>query len=297
MKSIILLLAASLVVFSCKKDEPEDPENNTGEDQPQLIFKVKLDPNQERLNNFGQPETVPAGHGAQTPVFNEISAHYIELAPNAFTQLGAGEIVYHAPETDAGGDDAVDFEKASVVGHDEVFYSINLSQVGPGTYEWARVSLTYQNYDVDFRASGYDMTGTVSSFVGYNTYLKAHKINEETVQIYDNKLQGYWAWETHPNQVLQNPIVNEGQSPVTTVPNPLNSTSPIPAGSCVVTGEFPESLTITGNETEDIIVDLSFSINNSFEWDDDLDNNIYEPMDGDIVVDMGIRGLIPIVVQ
>lgn len=297
MKLLFFSIIASLVFISCKKDEPEDPANNTGEDTPKLIFKVKLDPNQERLDNFGQPETIPDGHGAQTPNFNEISAHYIELTPSANTQLGEGEIVYHAPETNAGGDDAVDFEKASVVGDGEVFYSINLSEVEPGTYEWARVSLTYQNYDVDFKASGYDMTGTVSSFVGYNTYIKSHQINQETIDVFENKLQGYWAWETHPNQVMTDPIVNEGQSAGTTVPNPLNSTSPIPAGSCVVTGEFPDHLTITGNETEDIVINLSFSTNNSFEWSDDQDNNIYEPNDGDVVVDMGIRGLIPIVVQ
>ncbi|MDT9298300.1 MAG: hypothetical protein P5700_25460 [Arthrospira platensis PCC 7345] len=79
------------------------------------------------------------------------------------------------------------------------------------------------------------------------------------------------------------------------MPNPISSTSPIPPGSCLVTGAFPSNLVITGNESSDVIVELSFSINNSFEWYDDNQNNIFEPLDGDTVVDMGVRGLIPTV--
>ena len=84
----------------------------------------------------------------------------------------------------------------------------------------------------------------------------------------------------------------------TTVVNPLFATSPIPAGSCVVTGKFDRPLVISGNETEDITVTLSFSINNSFEWKDTNGNgklDIYA--DGvtpaEQIVDMGLRGLIP----
>lgn len=60
-----------------------------------------------------------------------------------------------------------------------------------------------------------------------------------------------------------------GQAPagVTTVPNPIASTSPIPAGSCVVTGgKFSTPLVITGDEKNNVVVTLSLSINKSFEW-------------------------------
>jgi hypothetical protein len=188
---------------------------------------------------------------------------------------------------------AIDFEKSVIVKDGEEMYSVKLSEVTPGTYLYARVSLGYQNFEVDFRVSGLDLVGTLASFVGYNTYIKSYTINEESVTVNDNKLQGYWGWETHTHQFIPDPIVNTGQAPGTTVPNPLSATSPIPPGSCLVTGEFPEALEITGNETSDIIIELSFSINNSFEWKDEDENNIFEPNDGDVVVDMGIRGLIP----
>jgi hypothetical protein len=63
----------------------------------------------------------------------------------------------------------------------------------------------------------------------------------------------------------------------------------------VVTGAFAAPLVITGTETEDVVITVSLSTNKSFEWSDDLGDNIYEPLAGDTVVDMGVRGMIPIV--
>jgi hypothetical protein len=81
--------------------------------------------------------------------------------------------------------------------------------------------------------------------------------------------------------------------------NPLAATSPIPVGSCVVTGKFLTPLVITGKETKDISVTLSFSVNKSLEW---KDNNANGQLDwyydqsknkNEAIVDMGLRGLIP----
>jgi hypothetical protein len=62
-----------------------------------------------------------------------------------------------------------------------------------------------------------------------------------------------------------------------------------------VTGAFAQPLVITGNETEDIVITLSLSSNQSFEWQDGNGNGIFEPGLPEAVVDMGLRGLIPIV--
>jgi hypothetical protein len=63
----------------------------------------------------------------------------------------------------------------------------------------------------------------------------------------------------------------------------------------VVTGQFDEPLIITGNETQDVVVTISLSTNNSFEWQDLNNNNLFDPLEGETVVDMGLRGLKPIV--
>ena len=41
-----------------------------------------------------------------------MSAHYLELAPDALTPLGAGDILYHAPEVTTGGANAIDFSQS-----------------------------------------------------------------------------------------------------------------------------------------------------------------------------------------
>ncbi|MFN3916268.1 MAG: hypothetical protein ACK4K0_00885 [Flavobacteriales bacterium] len=281
-KNIALLTIALIVLAGCKKKEPIQES-----EERYVIFKFKFDESQARLDNLGNPSTIPANHGAQSPRFNKISAHYIELAPNQFTQVGNGKVLYHAPETTQGGSTAIDFSKAIVVSEGQTFLKIPISQIAKGNYDWLRVSLSYQNYTIDYRASGFDLEGTIASFVGYNNYIGTYKINQQNVTINANKLQGYWGFETLGNTY-------DGQAPGTTVPNPIAGTSPIPAGSCVVTGQFSPALSITGNETKDIVITISLSTNNSFEWYDANQNGIYEPLDGDTVVDMGIRGLIPI---
>ena len=64
-------------------------------------------------------------------------------------------------------------------------------------------------------------------------------------------------------------------------------------GSCVVTGQFASPLIISGTENTDITVIVSLSTNKSFEWIDTNSNGLYEPLLGEQVADMGIRGMIP----
>jgi hypothetical protein len=285
MRKLAVIVLALGLLSGCGEDTSE----------AQLIFKFKMDPTQIRLNNIGEPATVPVGHAAQSPDFNTISAHYIELAPSALTPLGAGEILYKNAETNAGGANAIDFSKAIIVSEDEIFISIPLSAIEAGDYKWLRVSLAYQNFnivlDAEISGTNYEnVSATAASFVGFNTYIKKHTVKNETITVNGNKSQGYVGVETLWT-------LDEFQSPpnATTVPNPIFNTSPIPAGSCVVTGEFETPLTITGEETEDITIIMSLSTNNSFEWEDNNGNGKYEPLLGELVVDMGLRGLIPII--
>ncbi|WP_297508020.1 hypothetical protein [Flavobacterium sp.] len=289
MKKLIALVVAVLLFlpfYSCEKEETPNTHY--------LILKFKFDPTQERLNNLGQIASVPTGHAAQSPVFNTISSHYVELAPTANTQLGQGTILYHAPETIAGGANAIDFNQAKVVAEDEVFLKIPLKQVAAGSYQWMRVSLSYQNYRIAVRHSGADYLGTLASFVGFKTYITNHSIGNNFFTVNGNRAQGYWAFALNDF-----PYSSSGQAPegATTVPNPLAATSPIPAGSCVVTGQFAVPLQISGNETNDVVVTMSLSTNQSFEWIDTTPDGKYEPSAGESVVDMGLRGLIPTYVK
>lgn len=277
-----------VLILSCSEDNDDNQQQNPTE--PNLVIKLKFDPNQIRLDNFGQPATIPSGNAAQSPSINRMSANYIELAPTALTPLETGEIIYVGSETTTGGAQAIDFQNAIFAGNSQNFITMPLSEITAGNYEWIRVSLAYQEGDIDILVNGQDITGTLGSFVGYNSYITSFDLNGSTFDINANKLQGFWAFEALG-------FTTQGQAPegATTVPNPLFNSSPIPAGSCVVTGEFENGLNITGNETQDITVTLSFSINNSFEWTEVNVDGKYEPAAGEQVVDMGLRGLIPLV--
>lgn len=290
MKRIVgffLILVSVFSFFSC---EDEDDTVN----EPYLIVKFQFNPNQVRLNNLGQPAVIPSGHAAQSPDFSKISAHYFELAPTAYTQLTEGAVLYHADETTQGGSVAIDFSKAVIVREGEDFLKIPLSQVPQGSYEYVRVSLAYQEYNISIRNNGADYQGKLASFVGFNNYITTHTLGNNSFPVNGNRLQGYWAFAL--NDV---PYATSGQAPAgaTTVPNPIASTSPIPAGSCVVTGKFAQNLIINGSETRDVVITLSLSTNNSFEWQEVTADGKYEPSIGENVVDMGLRGLMPLYVK
>lgn len=278
---ITVFILTALAWTACKKT-PDLPDES-----PKLIFRFVFDSTQVRLNNLGLAASLPAGHAAQSPQFNAISAHYVELAPLPLTLLGQGAVVYKNAETTSGGETAIDFAEAKVVSEGETFLSIPLSTIPAGTYTYLRTSLSYQNYDIKLRAMGLNIVGTLASFIGYNTFINNFLVKSQTVAVHGNRKQGYWAFETPYT-------LNQGQAPegATTVPNPLFATSPVPQGSCIVTGAFDTPLQITGNETTDIIVDISLSTNKSFEWIETANNTTFDPMDGDMPVDMGIRGLI-----
>lgn len=324
MKRILIALTVLVVAMSaCKKEDNNNCQNPPcdADSTRYLIFKMKLDPNQERLNNLGFLAEIPANHDAQTPDFKGISAHYIELAQDDFTQVGAGNVLYKAEETNTGGANAIDFDKSTIVKDGEVFFKIPLRDVTPGTYKWLRVSLAYQAYEVKvYINETVNYNGNevlidnefpcyVSSFIGFNNYIKNVTVKDTSIAVNSNKKQGFWITKTYgtttvwvngtiPYEYTANEI-SVGQAPegATTVVNP-NPNSPIPAGSCLVTGAFSggNNLTITGNEQESIVVEVSLSINKSFEWVSvGARDGKYEPLKGEAVVDMGIRGMIPTV--
>ena len=293
MKCSLIALAFAMFVFqSCQKESIINNGSGSATSTAKVNFTFKFDSTQVRLNALGQPTPMPAGNAGQSPRFNTMSAHYVELAPSAFTALGAGAILYKAPQVTTGGATAIDFTNSKFAANNQTFLSVPIKSFAAGTYNWLRVSLAYQNYNIYMNALGQTIDATLASFIGFNTYLGSFKVKDSTVVVNANKLQGYWGLE---GKVFGVGFLNTGQAPTgaTTVPNPLFASSPIPAGSCLVTAQFAIPLVITGNETSDINIIVSLSTNKSFEWIDVDNNGTYDPNNGDQVIDMGVRGMIP----
>lgn len=304
MKKVIPLFFALLMLNSCIVDDSVDPDIG-----PMLHITFVMDPNAARLNNLGEPVSVPSGNAAQDPDFDILGLHFVGLYPDKFTPYENGVTLFVTPTTTAGGIAAIDFTHELFLTETDNTLSIPLSQVTTGTYEYFRSSIGFQKYTIDYNLKGaatlnpdwpsgvsddVDVDGTIASFLGYNTYIGDYTIVNESVMVNANKLQGYFGLESY-GEVAGFPVSNvtEGDAPQTTVPNPISDTSPVPAGSCVVTGKFPTALVIPENPTTDINVQVVISINDSFEWTDSNGNGKYEPLLGEQVVDMGTRGVFP----
>ncbi|HRB38678.1 MAG TPA: hypothetical protein PK134_07240 [Bacteroidia bacterium] len=187
MKNVLFILLAFVITTSCKKKDDDN--------EAQLIFKFRFDSTQQRQDNFGNAATLPANHGALSPVFNSMSSHYIELAPTAFTQLGSGAVLYRNSETTQGGDNAIVFSESVLAGNNEEFFRVPFKNIAPGTYQYLRVSLAYQNYDITFGANILgtvypNLKGTVASFIGFNSFINSFKIKDSTVTLNANRKQG-----------------------------------------------------------------------------------------------------------
>ncbi|MDZ7881106.1 MAG: hypothetical protein U5L45_25795 [Saprospiraceae bacterium] len=296
--SLLLLSFVVLLGSSCQK-RPD----------PLVHFRVKFDPLQERLNANGLPSGITAGRAAQTPLVNVIGVQQIELATGNLIAAGKGVILFSTPTTIAGGETAVDFGQLKLVKDGEIMFSIPMSQIGIGSYDWVRVAVAYQNFHVQFNMTNVpfsgsfnDERGTFATFLASNNYITKYRIGTKDETVNANRKQGYWSFETKlASAYSSNDRIYNGQaieSP--TMVNPLSQTSPLPTGSCLVTGRFDTPLSITGKETQDVTVTLSFSTNRSFEWEESVTRNGKWDADRQAntgqpaierVVDAGFRGL------
>ncbi|MFI5141871.1 MAG: hypothetical protein ACHQII_05900 [Bacteroidia bacterium] len=224
MKKLSILSLLVLIAFvSCKKDT-----KTATPPAAQIKFIFKFDSTQTRYNSAGVATNVPAGHSAQCPKFNGMSVHHIEMTQNNITAVGAGTILYTTPTITISPSitvwnsshtssqvysDAINFDQETVVGDGQQFFSKPLSQVTPGTYPFIRISVAYQNYDIKYAilpntpvsltyttpaGSTYYSTGTIASFIGYNTYINSYKIKTQTDNVNGPKQQGYWTFESAP---------------------------------------------------------------------------------------------------
>lgn len=296
--SAFLLFSAMLIGGGCQK-RPD----------PLVNFRIKFDPLQERLNANGLPSPITAGRGAQTPLMNAIGIQQIELATGNAVAAGKGVVLFSTPTTVAGGETAIDFGQLKFAKDGEIAFSIPMSQIGIGRYDWIRVAVAYQNFDVQFNMTNVpfsgnfnDERGTFATFLADNSYITKYRIGTKDETINANRKQGYWSFETKlASAYASNNRMYNGQaieSP--TMVNPLSQTSPLPTGACLVTGKFDTPLNITGKEAQEVTVTLSFCTNRSFEWEESIARNGKWDADRQAntgqptierVVDAGLRGL------
>ena len=295
------ILIATLVLsgMGCKKPN-----------SAMLHFKVKFDPLQERLNSSGKVVGTTAGRASQSVVMNSIGISNLELLAGSGTKSGAGETLLSVDDVFMEGNTAVDISKVKMIKEGEILISIPFNKIAAGKYEWIRTAVPYQNFDVQvnmlnvaFVGNLLNERGTLVGFYAPNNYISKYKIWEKENTVNGIKKQGYWGFETKFNPAyaqLNKIYTGQTTEGTNTFVNPIYQTSPILNGECIVTGRLDTPLSITGDETEDVTVILSFSVNNSFEWEEEINRNGKWDINAQAntgqptiekVVDMGLRGL------
>lgn len=252
---------------------------------------------------MGFPDTVAAGNAAQNPDMKGFAIQRVELAEDALTAYDAGQVIYLGPTTTLGGAEAYDFAAEVISDGSTPFLTVDMSTIAPGTYHYIRTSVSYLLFDVVFNLLNVPFMGNVTgqkgrlaSFVGENTYITTVSPISLSVTVNANKLQGFWVFETDLSGPMANyNTIHSGDAPGITVVNPISSTSPVPAGSCVVTGELIPPLVVKSPQLDDVHILLSYSVNNSYEWNDNMVVNGEWDVDvagiTEQIVDMGVRGL------
>ena len=90
-----------------------------------------------------------------------------------------------------------------------------------------------------------NLTRRLLQLCGFHAIHKDFEIDGKVVEVKENKKQGFWAFNSIAG-------LQTGQTiRILQLPNPLSTTSPIPPGSCVVTGNFNTPEVIQGDESED----------------------------------------------
>jgi hypothetical protein len=276
----------------------------------QVHFVIKFDPLQERLSANGMSTPIPAGRAVQTPNMNQIGVESLELVANNTTPVGKGLSVFQAAPRVNGSDVLTDFDQLKKVGDGATIVSIPFKKLAVGKYEYVRLAVAYQNFDilfsiqeVPFAGNFTDERGTFAVFLGKSNFIGSHTIASKSEKIDGVKPQGYWVFETKfPSAYVSLNRLFSGKVPDSTLTfvNPLYQTAALPVGSNFITARFDTPLSITGQENQDVTVVLTLSTNKSFEWDESiLKNNKWDSNaqantgqpSVERAVDVGFRGM------
>ena len=129
-----------------------------------------------------------------------------------------------------------------------------------------------------------EFPGTVASFIGFDSYIQSYKIKTKEVVLNANRKQGYWGFETTVSAggfTMEDTLYGAGTSRCHNCTEPdLFHISHTTRFVCCYRCFLPGKLTITGNETKDIVVQVALSTNKSFEWIDRIADGKWEPGKG-----------------
>jgi hypothetical protein len=270
-KLISFFLLFIIFESSCHKSEDQYPENRYPE-FTNLRFVVKFDSTQERLDNYGNIVSVPAGHSAQSPYDNSILIKAIKFLKDSTFGYDSGAAVYY------NSDGSLSYGASY---YDNLISSLD----APGTFKYIRIYFYYQKFRIKFMQNGNLMTGKLLSFLWPLNSSYTYQIQDSIVTTDSITEMGEWYLESG-----NLPSILHGQIPnPPTEPNSLFYSYPVPSQEYIVTSPISPNLFLDRPDSKTITI--SISTNQCFEWIEHSDPNFFEPFNGDTIVDVGIRGV------
>lgn len=273
----VLIFCLGTFFQSCdRSNEEEMPDGRYGYIAG-LNLVLNIDTAGVYLDSCNNPAVLVTGHGAQSPVLNYALIEKVELFEDPATAYGHG----------------YEFGK----NYSSVYQTIHnntetldlscrrgATQV---TFHWIRIYIGYQNYKVKCRIGSQPAEYNLLSFLhDYQAYHQVLPIQDSTISLDSVKYKGEWFLEADS---AGSGMVLEGISKNETAPDPFCATSPpLSQNLYVLTCPIPSGLVFYKNETKTLHV--SISMKNCFEWIEHSDPAYFEPLDGDTIFDIGLRG-------
>jgi len=272
---IIVFLFFVFLIIACVKEN--DQQGMPLPKLSQLKMILKFDSTQVRLDNYGNIAIIPTGHEAQSPLSYSVSIKQIELLRDSSADYYAGaNYFYNSSATQQLAHEGIAFDEY-ISSHD-----------APGTFKWIRVYFGLQNFRIRCKVNGNVVEGSLLSFLKPVNNENEYLINDSTIINDSTMNKGQWFLELDGGI---SPILAGQVQPESAIsqPNSLHYSWPAPSDLYVVTCPINPILSI-GRPYYDTVT-LSISINKSFEWVEHSDPDYFEPLNGDTIVDFGIRGV------
>ena len=268
MAFLLFMCIGTISICSCKKKNEEMPAHRYGYGA-EITYNIFIDSTQERLDSNANPVGTPAGHGSLSPRYNYLQVGQIFLFDS--TSPGNGWSTLNS---------------LNITGSNGTITVGSHYNGSAITFNCLRINFDFQNYEFDCAIDGNYLSVNMLSFLGSSWMQNPLFIRDSVVSHDTVESQGSWYLEIDS---VGMGVVLHGLTSTLTAPNVLQNTSPLQYGGYSLTCPINPPLTFSGDQTHTL--NVSISSNHCFEWIEHSNPGSFDPLNGDTVFDVGLRGV------
>lgn len=140
------------------------------------------------------------------------------------------------------------------------------------------------------------VTMPFKSFLAHACYVPQFYIGDSLEKINNIRAQGFTISQLHYTTPSIHHVYRSS-SKLVTAPNPIYKTCPsIPRSGIITAGFLNKNVVISESSNTDIVIDVSFSTKQAFEWEDNNKNGSFDVIPVyETIANIGLRGMQPTV--